>query len=250
MTTLSTCGEHGLVDAHLVEHEPAVEVGAGAQGVGDGLRLLVDLLGHERRVAALLGGRGVPGHGERAALDRGAGEVGDAEPVGADLDDLVLAELDRLAGVVDERRDVAAQVRGVLGHPDDQRRAAAGADDDLGGLAPHREQRVRALEPLDDLVHGAGEVGAALGEAAAEQVGDDLGVGLRAQRRRPAAVSSARSAAKFSMMPLWMTATAPSSRQVRVRVGVGGAAVGGPAGVADPGRGRERGHRRVGLGAW
>ena len=51
----------------------------------------------------------------------------------------------------------------------------------------------------------------------------------------PAASSSARSAAKFSMMPLWITATRAVGGQVRVRVAVGRAAVGGPAGVPDAG---------------
>ena len=36
-------------------------------------------------------------------------EVGDRVAVAADLDDLVLAELDRLAGELDERGDVAAE---------------------------------------------------------------------------------------------------------------------------------------------
>ena len=49
-----------LGDPQLVQDQPAGLVGAAEQGVGDGVRLLVDLLGHEGRVAALLGGRGVP----------------------------------------------------------------------------------------------------------------------------------------------------------------------------------------------
>jgi hypothetical protein len=56
MTILSTARSGVLGDAQLVEDELAVVLGAPEQGVGDRVRLLVDLLGHERRVAALLGG--------------------------------------------------------------------------------------------------------------------------------------------------------------------------------------------------
>ena len=51
----------------------------------------------------------------------------------------------------------------------------------------------------------------------------------------PAASSSARSAAKFSMIPLCTSATRPVGPEVRVRVDVVGGAVGGPAGVPDAG---------------
>ena len=57
----STAAQLLLADAHLVEHEPAGVVGAPEEGVGDRVRLVVDLLLHEGGVAALLGGGGVPG---------------------------------------------------------------------------------------------------------------------------------------------------------------------------------------------
>ncbi len=205
-------GEHGLVDAHLVQDQTTLQVRAGPEGVRHGLRLLVDLLGHEGGVAALLRGGGVPRHGEGAALDRCAREVGDGEAVGAHLDHLVLTELHGLAGVVDEGGHVAAEVGRVRGDPDDQRRAGRRAPTTTsGGLTPHRQQRVGTAQALDDLAHGAGEVGPALGEPPAQQVRDDLGVGLGAAARPPARRARRAGAAKFSMMPLWMTATAPSS---------------------------------------
>jgi hypothetical protein len=60
-------------------------------------------------------------------------------------------------------------------------------------------------------------------------------------------------AAKFSMMPLWTTATRPSASQVRVGVAVGRAAVGGPPGVPDAGgaaagSGRSLGQRLLQVG--
>ena len=56
----------------------------------------------------------------------------------------------------------------------------------------------------------------------------------------PAASSSARSSAKFSMMPLCTSATRPVAAEVRVGVDVVRRAVGGPAGVPDAGRRRRQ----------
>src|SRR5205814_8927018 len=63
----------------------------------DRARLLGDLLEHEVLVAALLGGRGVPGDVVVPAGRRLAEEVGDRHRVGRDQYHLVLAELDGLA---------------------------------------------------------------------------------------------------------------------------------------------------------
>ena len=58
----------------------------------------------------------------------------------------------------------------------------------------------------------------------------------RSRTRGRAAISSAFSSAKFSMMPLWTTVTRPAVCGWALRVGR--RAVGGPAGVADAGRRR------------
>ena len=76
-TILSTAAQLLLGDPQLVEHQAAVLVGAAEQGVGDGVRLVVDLLLHEGRVAALLGGGGVPVDVVGLALGRRAVEADD-----------------------------------------------------------------------------------------------------------------------------------------------------------------------------
>ena len=78
-----------------------------------------------------------------------------------DEHDLVLAELDRLAGVLDECGDVAGEV--VLAPPatDDERGVAPGADHDAGGVRVDREQRERALQPAADPTHGLGQYSSA-----------------------------------------------------------------------------------------
>ena len=106
-----------------------------AQRVGDRVGLLLDLLEHEVVVAALLGGGEIPVDVEVLAVDRDAVEVGDRVAVAADLDDLVLAELDGLAGELDERGDVAAEEHLAVADADDERRVAPRRDDDVGLLA-------------------------------------------------------------------------------------------------------------------
>ena len=94
-------------EADLVQDQVAVLAEPAEQGVGDGLGLLGDLLEHEPVVAALLGGGGVPVDRVGGGLDRPPVEVGDGDAaVAVDLDDLVLAELERVAGVADEGGDV------------------------------------------------------------------------------------------------------------------------------------------------
>ena len=160
-----------------------------------------------------------------------------------DRHDLVLAELDRLAGVLDEGGDVGGEEVLALADPDHQRRVPAGGDHRVGLLGVDRDQGEGTLEPAADRSHAprsgrrpsrprrpsswaatsvsVWETGviADLGELGAEQreVLDDAVVheGDPAVRRR-----------------------------VRVGVGVGRAAVGGPAGVADG----QTGHRQRVVG--
>ena len=117
------------------------------------------------------------------------------------------------------------------------RRAATTRD---GSCGVDRDQRERALEPAADRAASPSVRSAPRGQLALEQVGGDLGVGLGDAARRPSASSSARSSAKFSMIPLCTSATRPRRPEVRVGVDVVGRAVGGPAGVPDAGRRRRQ----------
>ncbi len=106
--------------ALLVEHDaPGLEVPA--QRVGERVRLLLDLLEHEVLVAALLGGGEVPVDRERFALGGLPVEVRDPVAVAVDHHELVLAEFDGLAGVLDEGRDVGRDERLPVTDTDHQR---------------------------------------------------------------------------------------------------------------------------------
>ncbi len=228
-STLRSCSS---ADPQLVEDEAAALVGAAEEGVADGVRLVEDLLLHERRVAALLGGRGVPGHLVGLALGGRAVEADDLVAVRGDRDDLVLAELERVPGVADEGRDVGAEEVLALAEADDERAVAAGADDDARLVGVHGEQRERALEPADHLAHRRREV-AGLVERAADELGGDLGVGLAAELDALGEELLLERVEVLDDAVVDQRELVVVAAAVRVGVAVGGAAVGRPAGVAD-----------------
>ena len=98
-----------LVDPQFVEDELAVLRRAPEQGVTDRVGLVEDLLLHEGVVATLLRSSGVPRDLVGRALGGCTIEGDDLVAVGGDRDDLVLAELERVPGVADERGHVGAE---------------------------------------------------------------------------------------------------------------------------------------------
>jgi hypothetical protein len=98
-----------VAHGELVEVQQAVLLQAAAEGLPDRRRLLLDLLEHEELVAALLGGVGVPVDVVALAVDDAPSEVGDRDAAATHLDDLVLLDRTRLAGVRDERGDVRSR---------------------------------------------------------------------------------------------------------------------------------------------
>jgi hypothetical protein len=110
-----------LVEALELRDRDATILDAPANGVRDGLGLLRDLLRHEARPAALVGGGGVPRHLEGLGFHAVALEVGDGDLVGRDGDDLVLTDRERAAGVLHERGDVGSEEVLPVAQADDER---------------------------------------------------------------------------------------------------------------------------------
>lgn len=228
--------QHGLVDAQVVEDQAPLGVGAAEQGVRDGLRLVVDLLVHEGREAALLRRGGVPVDREARGLGGLAVEVDDLDAVRGDGDDLVLAELERVLGGRDERGDVGAEEVLAVAEPDDERRVVPGADDGGRGVSVDGEQGERAFELARDVGHRLGQVpGAAV--RAGEELGRDLGVGL-GEERRAVGEQLLLEDGKVLDDPVVDHGEAALVRDVRVRVRVVGCTVRGPPRVPDRRRGR------------
>ena len=97
---------------------------------------------------------------------------------GPQLDDLVLADLERVAGVGDEGGDVAGQERFAVAQADDERRIAPGGDDGVRIGGARDDEREGAGQRAADLAQRRGQGRRTGGEALLEQVGDDLGVGV------------------------------------------------------------------------
>ena len=228
--------------AHLVEVQRPLPRTPPQQRVGDGARLLVDLLAHEPVVAVLLGRGEVPVDVVGPALGGRAVEAGDADALGGQRDDLVLVELERLAGVLDEGGDVGAEEVLALAEADHERAVAARGHHQAGGLAVDGHEGEGALEPAAHPLHGGGQVDPR-DHLQLQQVRDDLGVGLGDQL--VAVVLEARAQVVEVLDDAVVHDRHPPGRAGgRVGVDVVGRTVGGPAGVPDAGR---RGRQRVGV---
>lgn len=161
------------------------------------------------------------------------------DAVAAQFDHLVLAQLDRRAGVGDERGHVRGEEGLALADADHQGRVPARAHDHVRRVRVHRDQGERSLQPTAHQPHRLREVRARR-ELLGEQVGDDLGVRLGDQGVAPFGQFGTE---RGEVLDDAVVDDGDPARVVEVRVGVGvrGAAVGGPAGVADAGRtGRQR----------
>ncbi len=241
-----------------------VEGDAAEGGVADGAGLLVDFLEHEVLVAGFFGLDGVPGdaldfEGEFAAVEVGEGDAGFGE--GGDF--AVGEEVD-VAGVVEDAGDVGGEEEFSLADAEDGRRAHAGGDEGVGRVGGEDADGEGSGEALDGAADGFVEGDAARAQALR---------GRRLRSRAAvlsldsttcsaacwAAWSSSSSWMRWAMISVsvsdwnvWPLADEgllelevvfddavvhddEGAGAVAVGVGVlfGGAAVGGPAGVAD-----------------
>ena len=220
----------------LVEHDAAVDEVA-QQGVGHRGGLLGDLLEHEVLVAALFGGRYVPVDVKFAELDVGiAVEVADPVTVGGDHHGLILAELDGVTGVFDERGHIGADEHLAVADAEHQRRRAPGGDDRprLVGIKEH--QREVPLQPAQHGQHRGDEVagGVTARVLPGDEVHGDLGVGVT-DKCHPDRLELAAQRGEVLDDPVVDDRDLAGGVAMRVCVAVGGPAVSGPAGMAHPG---------------
>ena len=152
------------------------------------------------------------------------------EPVGSDGGELAVVEVHDLPGVADERGDVAGDVHLPVADADDQRRAVAGDDDPVGVVRMQDGQAVGAVDLVERRRGRRPRASAAVDRAIRWAI---TSVSVSEASSTPSALSCSRSVAALSMMPLCTTRDPLGLVEVRVRVGVGGRAVGGPPGVAD-----------------
>ena len=132
----------------------------------------------------------------------------------------------------------------ALADADDQRALLARADEHARVVRRHRDERVVAAQLVVGAAHGLGEVAV---EVLGDQVRHDLGVGLGGELGALGLEPLAQVGPVLDD-PVEHDVHAARAVGVRVGVGLGHAAVGGPARVADAGRARAGGRSRRGDG--
>ena len=209
--------------------------------LGDGLGLLVDLLEHERLVAALLGGLRVPV--DRGSTSRSTGApsaVMNSTPSGRSTtsSSFSMYWTSRVcamnAGIAEATNCSPSPRPTISGH---SRRAAT---TQVGLVGRHADEGVVAAQAAEGVAHGLDQPGV---EVARDEVGDDLGVGLRGEL---GALGQQLLLELHVVLddPVDDDVDAVVGVEVRVRVLLGDAPVGRPAGVADAGGGGRRERRR------
>ena len=218
-------------DANLVEDQFSTVRPAAQQGVGDRTRLLEDLLAHEPVVALLLGRRQVPVDVVRASLAGVSVEVGDGDVLGRQHDDLVLTQLEGLAGVLDESGDVRGEEVLPLPQANDQRGVATSGHDGVRGVGADGHEGESALETRGHRPHGLGQRGTLL-HLQSKHVSGRLAVRLRGEGDSMSLKLSAQGGEILDDSIVDDRDPAVEG-QVGVGILVGRGTVGRPAGVAD-----------------
>ena len=161
-----------------VEHEGSV-ADAVADRLGDSLALLVDLLEHERLVAALLGALVVPVELDRIVLDHRPVRARVDGAGGRDLDDVAVVGEDDAARLAQEGCGVRGEEHLALADPDDERRLVARCDEQVGMVVVDDDEREVPLELAERAPDRLCEVSLVV---ALDQVRHRLGVGLGRER--------------------------------------------------------------------
>ena len=162
-------------------------------------------------------------------------EVADPITVGGDHHGLILAELDGVTGVFDERGHIGADEHLAVADAEHQRRRAPGRDDRARLVGVGENQCEVAPEAGQHGQHGGDEVASGVTALvlARDQVHGDLGVGV-APEFHTGGFQLATQCGEVLDDPVVDDRDLDVGVAVRVCVAVRGPAVGGPAGVAHP----------------
>ena len=112
-----------------------------ADRLGDCLGLLVDLLQHERLVAALLGALVVPVELDGLVLDSVPSALCGRDAGGRDRDDVAVVREDDAARLAQEGCGVRGEEHLALADPDDERRLVARCDEQVGMIVVDDDER-------------------------------------------------------------------------------------------------------------
>ena len=159
-----------------------------------------------------------------------AARVGHFHARAREGDHVAVLEVDHPAGVRDQRGEVRREEVLALAQAHHERAAHAGAGHEVGLLDRDHSQRVGPPQVGHGLLHGGEEL-AFPAQVVVDQVGDDLGVGLRLE------FVTQRLQARALLLVVLDDAVVHhrdlALRDVRVRIGLGDAPVGRPTRMGD-----------------
>ena len=216
-TRAQAFGQHGiLLDAAL-------------QGVGYGLRLLEDFLGHVVAEAAAVGGIGTHGNFVFLALHLLAIGVDDAHGVAGDLGDITFFQKDEALGDGQQGGNIGGSEVLTNANTDHQRRTHACDHQAVRAFGISHGQAIGAGQRTHNRANRVQQTGI-FAQRTVDQVGDNLAIGLRCNAVALPAHIIAQRRVVFDDAVVHDGQTA--GRHMRVGVGFGDRTMGGPAGVS------------------
>ncbi len=204
--------------------------------MADDLGLLMDLLGHEVAVIALLGEQASGGAALHAPLDFCAGGVANVGARAGRDDPVALLEIGDAVGKRRERQSVRAEIGLALAVADRKRRALSRPDQEIVLALEQIDEGEGAAHALERRVNPVGRR-LPLRELVLDHEGGDLRIRLR---REDVALGGELLAQRLEILDDAVVDDGEPGRGVRMGVVLGRLAVGRPAGVADADRTRER----------
>jgi hypothetical protein len=166
--------------------------------------------------------------------DRAVLAVADLEIAGSEPDDLSVLQVGHTGRVGSDRHRVAGQQVLVVPHADHQGAAESRADNLARTRQADHAQAIRSLEPGQDLQHGLEWLAGSF-QFAADQVRDDLGIGLALEDETLCGEFPPQHRMVFDHPVVHDrdSVTFAAAAQMGVGVAIGGRSVRGPARMAD-----------------
>ncbi len=229
--------ELGYVDAEVGKlHDASAHVDVACERVADDLGLLVDLLGHEVAVVALVDEQRTRHRLDERPLRALAVAVEDLNARLAQHGPVALIQIGDGVGERRQRDGIRAQIHCARAVTDGERAALAGGDHQIVVPGKDDGERKGALQALQRIAHGVLWRGTA-GQLVGDDVNDDLGVGIALEH-----VALGRQLLSELTVVLDNAVVHDRDLGVHVRVGVAlrRATVGGPARMSDAGVAVER----------
>jgi hypothetical protein len=220
------------LEADAVEHDVAAAVGDAARdGLGEHAGLLVDLLGHEVAMAFLAHGQALAIHLVAGPLHVMPLEIAQGHPRGLDDADVAVLEIAHRLRVGLDGEDVGGEEELFLAIADDERARPTGAENHARMAGRDETESKAALEAPEGRTERLHEAKPSR-HPRGHEVGHDLGVGGRGE----VIAGGLELVAQLQIiLDDAVVHDGDTSARVRMRMGIGlgGGAMGGPAGMPD-----------------